>query len=172
MNLILILLFIGVIISWAVFVYNNLISLANRTNEAWSDIDVELKRRADLIPKLIDTVKGYVKHEKEVLKEVTEARVSLVNANSLAEKAKANDNLSESLKSLFAVAEGYPQLRASENFNELQRELTNTENKIEYARRYYNGNVRDLNTNIQVFPYNLLANIFGFKTREFFTYTK
>lgn len=160
---IIIILIVGVI-----FIYNGLIRTKNRVDEAWSDIDVQLKRRHDLIPNLIETVKGYAKHEKEVLEKVTSLRTQAMNAGSLEEKGKAENMLSNTLKSLFAVAENYPQLKANENFLELQRELTDTEDKIQAARRFYNGNVRDYNTKIQVFPTNIFAGMLGFGSKEFF----
>src|SRR3989338_2960304 len=131
---------------WAIFSYNALITLTNRSKEAWSDIDVQLKRRHDLIPNLIETVKGYMAHEKNILEDVTKARAQALSAQNLTEKDSAENQLSHTLKSLFAVSENYPQLKASENFLELQRELADTENKIQAARRFYNGNVRDFNT--------------------------
>ncbi len=157
-----------IIVGWFVVTYNGLIKLKVRTDEAWSDIDVQLKRRHDLIPNLVNTVKGYAAHEKELFEKVTEARANAMKAQSLEEKGKAENMLTETLKSLFAVAENYPQLRASENFLELQRELSDTENKIQAARRFYNGNVRDLNTKIQVFPDSIVANLLNIKKREFF----
>ncbi len=159
---------LGAVVLWLIAVYNGLIRLKNRVDEAWSDIDVQLKRRYDLIPNLVETVKGYAAHEKELFTKVTEARSKAMQAGSLADKAEAENMLSNTLKSLFAVAENYPQLRASENFAKLQDELSDTENKIQAARRFYNGMVRDFNTKIQVFPNNLIANSLGFKAREFF----
>jgi LemA protein len=149
-------------------IYNGLVRLRNRTDEAWSDIDVQTKRRYDLIPNLVDTVKGYAKHEKEVFEKVTQARTSAINAQGPAEQGKAENMLTDALKSVFAVAEAYPDLRATENFQKLQDELSDTENKIMAARRFYNANVRDLNTKIETFPSNLIAGPFGFKKREFF----
>ena len=140
----------------------------NRKDEAWSDIDVQLKRRYDLIPNLVNTVKGYAKHEREVFEKVTEMRASTVNAGTVAERGKAENMLSEALKSIFAVAENYPQLQASQNFSELQRELSDTENKIQAARRFYNSTVQDFNTSIQSFPQNLFVSILGFKIADFF----
>ena len=160
---ILILLFIIVI-----GIYNGLVTLRNRTKEAWSDIDVQLRRRYDLIPNLVETVKGYAKHEKELFEKVTKARAEAINASGIKDQAKAENQLSDSLKSLFAVAENYPNLRASENFQKLQDELTDTENKIEAARRFYNGNVRDLNIKIESFPSNIIASMFGFVQMELF----
>lgn len=153
---------------WFVAVYNGLIKLKVRTNEAWSDIDVQLKRRYDLIPNLINTVKGYATHERELFEKVTQARANAMNAQNPEAKAGAENMLSGALKSLFAVSENYPQLRANENFLELQRELSDTENKIQASRRFYNGNVRDLNTKILVFPDSIVAGILNIQKREFF----
>ncbi|MFA6193945.1 MAG: LemA family protein [Parcubacteria group bacterium] len=153
---------------WAVGIYNGLIRLKNRVDEAWSDIDVQLKRRYDLIPNLVNTVKGYASHEKEVFEKVTEARTKAMGAQSAGDKAQAENALSQTLKSLFAVAEAYPDLKANQNFLELQRELTDTEDKVQASRRFYNGNVRDFNTKIQVFPNNVFAGMLGFSAREFF----
>lgn len=158
----------AIIVLWAVGMYNGLIRLKNRADEAWSDIDVQLKRRHDLIPNLINTVKGYASHEKEVFEKVTEARANAISAGSAEDKAKAENMLSGALKSLFAVAEAYPDLKANQNFLELQRELTDTEDKIQAARRFYNGNVRDFNTKIEVFPTNIFAGMLHFARREFF----
>jgi len=155
-------------ILWLIGVYNGLIKLKNRTDEAASDIDVQLKRRHDLIPNLVETVKGYASHEKEVFTKVTEARASAMGAQSMADKAKAENALMDTMKSLFAVAENYPQLKASENFAKLQDELSDTENKIQASRRFYNGNVRDFNTKIQVFPNNVVAGMLKFNKYEFF----
>lgn len=160
-----------IIALWLIAVYNGLIRLKNQTDEAWSDINVQLKRRYDLIPNLVETVKGYATHEQSVLENVTRARNLAMNASGTEAKAEAENALSETLKSLFAVSENYPQLRASENFAKLQDELSDTENKIQAARRFYNGNVRDLNIKIQVFPTNLFAQQLGFKTRDFFEVT-
>lgn len=159
---------IAIVVIWAIAVYNGLIRLKNRVDEAWSDIDVQLKRRYDLIPNLVNTVKGYAAHEREVFEKVTEARTRAMGAQSAAAKAEAENALSQTLKSLFAVAENYPDLKANQNFLELQRELTDTEDKIQAARRFYNGNVRDFNTKIQVFPNNIFAGMLGFSAREFF----
>src|SRR4030042_2229351 len=166
--LVIILVIVGLIALWLIFVYNSLIKGKNRVDEAWSDIDVQLKRRYDLIPNLIETVKGYAGHEKEVFQKVTEARASAMQAKSLDEKGKAENTLSQTLKSLFAVAENYPDLKASQNFMQLQDELSDTENKIQASSRFYNGNVRDFNIKIQVFPNNLVAGLLGFKAYEFF----
>jgi len=159
---------IASIIAWLILLYNGLIRLKNRTSEAWSDIDVQLKRRYDLIPNLVETVKGYAKHEKELLENVTKARAAAMGAKGIGEKAKAENMLSQTLKSLFAVSENYPDLKASQNFAKLQDELSDTENKIQAARRFYNGNARDFNIKTQVFPNNLIANTLGFKKYDFF----
>lgn len=162
---------IGIVVLIALFVwitYNGLVTLKIRVDEAWSDITVQLKRRADLIPNLVNTVQGYAKHEKGVFEEVTEARAAVVGASSPKEAAKADNMLTEALKSVFAVAEAYPDLKASQNFSELQQELVDTEDKIQAARRFYNAGVRDLNTKIQLFPNNVFASMLGFKQREFF----
>jgi LemA protein len=162
---------IGVLIAvglWIVAVYNGLIRLRNRTDEAWSDIDVQLKRRYDLIPNLVETVKGYARHEREVFEKVTEARTRAMAAKTVKEQGESENMLAGALKTLFAVAENYPELKANENFLELQRELSDTENKIQAARRFYNGNVRDFNIKIQVFPNNIIANMLRFGKRDFF----
>lgn len=159
---------LAVIIGWFVGSYNGFIRLINRAKEAWSDINVQLKRRYDLIPNLVETVKGYASHERELFEKVTEARSKAMGAQSIEEKGKAENVLAGTLKSLFAVSENYPQLRANENFLELQRELTDTEDKIQAARRFYNGNVRDLNIKIESFPANIIAGIFHFVKMEFF----
>lgn len=159
---------LAVIVFLVIAVFNRLIALKNRTQEAWSDIDVQLKRRYDLIPNLMETVKGYATHEREVLENVTKARVIAMGAKTTQERAQSEDMLSSALKSLFAVAENYPDLKASANFIELQRELTDTEDKIQAARRFYNANVRDMNTMIETFPSNIIAGIFQFKKMEFF----
>lgn len=148
--------------------YNSLVRLKNRAKEAWSDIDVQLKRRHDLIPNLVETVKGYASHEKELFEKVTEARANAINAKNPKEQGEAENMLSGTLKSLFAVAENYPDLKASQNFLELQRDLRDTEDKIQAARRFYNGNVRDLNIKIESFPANIIASIFRFKQMELF----
>ncbi|MEA1910024.1 MAG: LemA family protein [Patescibacteria group bacterium] len=155
---------------WVIGAYNGLIVIKNRVAEAFSDIDVQLKRRYDLIPNLINTVKGYAEHEKGVFEKVTQARSAAMGAGSenMASKAKAENMLSETLKSLFAVAENYPDLKANQNFLALQEELSNTENKIMSARRFYNNNVKDLNTKQEVFPTNLIAKQLGFKKADFF----
>lgn len=157
-----------VLLLWAIAIYNGLIVLKNRVDEAWSDIDVQLKRRYDLIPNLVNTVKGYAAHEKEVFEKVTEARSKAMGAETPHEKELAENALSGTLKSLFALAENYPDLKANQNFLELQRELTDTEDKIQASRRFYNGNVRDFNTKIEVFPNNIFAKMLNFAKREFF----
>lgn len=157
---------------WIISIYNGLITLKNRVDEAWSDIDVQLKRRYDLIPNLINTVKGYAAHEKEVFEKVTAARTMAMGAGTTEEKAEAENMLSGALKSLFAVSEAYPDLKANQNFLELQRELTDTEDKIQASRRFYNGNVRDYNIKIQVFPTNIFAGMLNFTKREFFEATE
>lgn len=149
-------------------IYNGLVKTKVRVDEAWSDITVQLKRRLDLIPNLVNTVKGYATHEKEVFERVTEARANALNAQGVKATAKAEHDFEGALKSLFAVAENYPQLRASENFQQLQGELTDTEDKIMASRRFYNGAARELNIKINTFPSNLIAGMFGFKPREFY----
>ncbi len=163
-----ILIIVALIIFWLILTYNGLISSRNRVEEAWSDIEVQMKRRYDLIPNIVNTVKGYAKHEEGVFTKVTMARAAAMGAKTMEDHAKAENMLSETLKSLFAVAESYPQLQASENFLHLQHELTDAEDKIQAARRFYNANTRDFNTKLQVFPTNLIAGTFGFTRREFF----
>ena len=163
---------VALLIVFVIGVYNGLIKLRTRCEEAWSDIDVQLKRRYNLIPNLMETVKGYAAHEKGVFQSVTEARASAMGAGSVQDKAKAENMLSQTLKSLFAVAEAYPDLKANQNFLELQRELRDTEDKITYSRRFYNTNVRDLNIKVQVFPSNLIANTFRFKKKDMFELTE
>lgn len=157
-----------VILAWLIGTFNRLVTFKNRVKEAWADINVQLKRRYDLIPNLVETVKGYATHERELFEKVTEARSRAMGAQTIKEKGQAENVLSSTLKSLFAVSENYPQLRASENFLELQRELTDTEDKIQAARRFYNGNVRDMNTAIESFPTNVIAGLMKFKSAEFF----
>jgi len=162
---------LAVVMIWAVVLYNGLIRLKNRVEEAWSDIDVQLKRRYDLIPNLINTVKGYATHESETFQRVTEARTAAMQTQevgSAKDQAQAENMLSSALKSIFAVSENYPDLKANENFLELQRELSDTENKIQASRRFYNGNVRDFNTKVEVFPNNIIAGAMKFTKREFF----
>jgi len=169
MTLIYIFLAIIVVLAiWIVSIYNNFIKLFARADEAWSDIDVQMKRRYDLIPNLIDTVKGYAVHEKDTLQKLTEARTMAMGAKSVHDQAEAENMLSGALKSLFAVSENYPDLKANQNFLELQRELTDTENKIQSSRRFFNTNVRDLNISIDAFPSNIVAGAFNFKKKEFF----
>ena len=148
--------------------FNGIVRSKNRVDEAWSDISVQLKRRYDLIPNLVETVKGYAAHESGVFEKVTAARTAAMSAGSLDDKLAKENALSGTLKSLFAVAEAYPDLKANANFMQLQSDLTDTEDKIQAARRFYNGNVRDFNTKIQVFPTNLFASMFGFTKRDFF----
>ncbi len=163
-----ILILVLVVAAALVLIYNRLVTLKNRTDESWSDIDVQLKRRYDLIPNLVNTVKGYAAHESGVFEKVTEARTRAMSAETPHDRQEAENMLSGTLKSLFAVAENYPDLKANENFLELQKELSDTENKIQSARRFYNANVRDFNTTVQKFPTNLVAPMFGFGDREFF----
>lgn len=148
--------------------YNGLVRLRVRVDEAWSDITVQLKRRADLIPNLVESVKGYAAHEKTVFEDVTAARSSLLNAKGVKETAAAENQFEGALKSIFAVAEAYPDLKANQNFIELQQELVDTEDKIQASRRFYNGGVRDLNGKVQSFPSNVIAKLFGFTNRDFF----
>lgn len=162
---------IGIIIAivlLAAFLYNSLVTSRNRVDEAWSDIEVQLKRRYDLIPNLIETVKGYARQESSVLEGVTQARAAAMGATGFAEKAKDENMLTGALGKLFAVAEAYPDLKSNQNFMQMQSDLTDTEDKIQASRRFYNGTVRDFNTKLQVFPTNLFAGLMGFKVREFF----
>jgi LemA protein len=170
MTQILIALFIGIVllVLWMIADYNGLVALKNRAKEAWADIDVQLKRRYDLIPNLVEVVKGYAAHEKGVFEKVTEARAAAMGAQGTPDRIQKENALSETLKSLFAVAENYPDLKASTNFLELQRELTDTEDKIQAARRFYNTNVRDLNIKIESFPSSIIASIFGFAKMDLF----
>ena len=163
-----ILVIIVIIILWLIFTYNRLVLLKNRAKEAWADIDVQLKRRYDLIPNLVETVRGYATHERELFEKVSEARSRAMGAKSLKERGEAENILSGTLKTLFAVAENYPELKASTNFLELQRELRDTEDKIQAARRFYNSNVLELNTKIESFPTNFIAQVFGFGKMDFF----
>ncbi len=163
-----ILIILGVIIVWFVFAYNGFVAMRNRVAEAWADIEVQLKRRYDLIPNLVSTVKGYATHESATFEKVTAARTIAMGATTPQAHAEAENMLSGALKSLFAVSEAYPDLKANTNFLELQRELSDTENKIQAARRFYNGNVRDYNTKLEVFPSNLVAGMFSFKKSDFF----
>lgn len=169
-----VLIIIGILVVigvWLVAIYNGLVKANVRVDEAWSDITVQMKRRFDLIPNLVNTVKGYAKHEKSVFENVTKARSAVMDATEAGDvqrTAEAENMFSQTLKSLFAVAENYPDLKADTNFKHLQEELVDTENKIQASRRFYNGSARDLNIKIQVFPTNLFANMLGFKKREFF----
>lgn len=159
---------IAILIIWFIAVYNKLIGLKNRTDEASSDIDVQTKRRYDLIPNLVETVKGYAKHEKEVFENVTKARAEAMSSKGMADQAAAENQITQALKSVFALAENYPELKANDNFARLQEDLKDTEDKIEASRRFYNGNVRDFNIAIEIFPSNMVANMFGYKRRELF----
>jgi LemA protein len=159
---------LAVLVVYAVFFYNRFVKLVTRSKEAWADIDVQLKRRYDLIPNLVNTVKGYATHETTAFENVTKARSAAMGAQSPEDKGRAENMLTGALKSIFAIAEAYPDLKANQNFLELQRELSDTENKIQAARRFYNTNVRDLNIGVESFPGNLIANIFKFAKMEFF----
>ena len=167
-----ILIVVGVLIVvaliWAIAVFNSLVQKRNRVKNGWHQIDVQLKRRVDLIPNLVETVKGYASHEKEVLTRVTEARAAVMKAQGPAEVSKANNMLSDTLKSLFAVVENYPELKANQNFLKLQEELTTTENKISFARQFYNDVVMDFNNRVQMFPSNIIAMVFNFRVAEFY----
>jgi LemA protein len=163
-----ILIILAVIVLWLIFMYNSLVTSRNRVEEAWADIEVQLKRRYDLIPNLVNTVKGYAKQESGVLTKVTEMRTLAMGASSMSEKAKDENMLSGALKSLFAVAENYPDLKSNQNFMQLQSDLTDTEDKIQASRRFYNGNVRDYNTKLQTFPANMIVGPFGFTSKPFF----
>lgn len=158
----------AIVVIWAIVIFNRFITLRNRVEEAWSDINVQLKRRYDLIPNLVNTVKGYASHEQVAFEKVTEARARAMGAQSVTDHAEAENMLTGALKSIFAVAEAYPELKANQNFLELQRELSDTENKIQASRRFYNTNVRDLNTSIESFPSNIIANVFSFSKKDFF----
>lgn len=153
---------------WVIATYNGLVRLRNQLENAWAQIDVQLKRRYDLIPNLVETVKGYAKHERETLEKVIQARNFAMNAKGVGERAQAENILTSTLKSLFAVSEAYPDLKANQNFLRLQEELTSTENKIAFARQFYNDSVQGFNTRLQTFPTNLVAGLFGFARREFF----
>lgn len=162
------LIIIVLLIGAAIVIYNSLVQSRNRVDEAWSDIEVQLKRRYDLIPNLVNTVKGYAKHEEGVFTKVTDARAAAMAAPTPGQKLAAENQLSQTIRSLFAVAENYPELKANQNFLSLQSDLTDTEDKIQAARRFYNGNVRDYNTKLQTFPQNLFASMLGFTARTFF----
>lgn len=159
---------LGVIALYFIFSYNRLVILQNRVEEAWSDIDVQLKRRYNLIPNLVETVKGYAEHEKGTFEEITKARTKAMQAGSPGERTEAENHLSETLKSLFAVSENYPELRASENFLELQKEVRDAEDKIQAARRFYNSSIKNFNNSVKTFPTNILASLFGFSEKDFF----
>lgn len=159
---------IGAALLWAMWGYNRFVRLGYRVKEAWSDIEVQLKRRYDLIPNLVETVKGYAKHEFQAFENVTKARAAAISGVGYHDRAVKENTLTDALKSLFAVAEAYPDLKANTNFLELQRELSDTENKIQAARRFYNSNVMELNTSLESFPANLIGGAFGFKKEEFF----
>ena len=159
---------IGVLVLAVIVVYNSLVRSRVRVEEAWSDITVQMKRRLDLIPNLLNTVKGYAAHEKDVFEKVTKARTQMMNAQGVQDTAQAENAFQQALKSIFAVAEAYPDLKANQNFSQMQDELVDTEDKIQAARRFYNGAVRDLNTKIEVFPTRLFAPMLGFTKREFF----
>lgn len=159
---------VAIVLIAVISMYNNLVRLNVRTDEAWSDIDVQLKRRYDLIPNLVETVKGYASHEKGVFESVTKARAEALGATGVADKAKAENQIEGALKSIFAIAEAYPELKANQNFAQLQGDLTDTEDKIQAARRFYNANVRDLNIAIQSFPTNIFASMLSFKKRDLF----
>jgi len=166
--LVVLLIIIGVVVVAAIGIYNSLVVLRNRCENGWSQIDVQLKRRYDLIPNLVETVKGYAKHEREVFEKVTQARTSAINAGTVKDQAQAENMLSGALKSLFAVAENYPELKANQNFLMLQEELAGTESKIAFARQFYNDTVMKFNQKQQVFPASIIANAFGFKEKEYF----
>jgi LemA protein len=161
---------LGLFVLWLILMYNSLIAARNRTDEAWADIDVQLKRRYDLIPNLVESVKGYIKQEKEVLENITKARANAIAAGATgpAQQAQNENMISQALRSIFAVAENYPDLKSSANFQQLSNEIADTENKIQAARRFYNANVRDFNTKQQVFPTNIFARSLGFNARELF----
>ena len=166
MNILLIVL--AAVVVAVILSYNGFVRMRNRVKEAFADIEVQLKRRYDLVPNLVETVKGYASHEKEVFEKVTQARSMAMGAKGMTEKVEAENMFSQTLKSLFAVSEAYPELKANQNFLELQRELVDTEDKIQSARRFYNGMVRDFNTSVESFPGNILAGAFGFKSSELF----
>jgi len=159
---------VGLLLLIFIAIYNRLVVLRNRVDNAWAQIDVQLKRRADLVPNLVETVKGYVAHERGTLEAVTQARAAVVKGGSVAEQARANNMLTEALRSVFAVAEAYPELKANQNFLLLQEELSGIENKIAYARQFYNDSVLTFNQTTQLFPSNIVAGMFGFRPREYF----
>jgi len=166
--LIILLVLLGLVIIVVIGIYNSLITFRNRCENSWAQVDVQLRRRYDLIPNLVETVKGYAKHEKEVFQKVTEARANAIDAGNVEEQGKAENMLTGALKTLFAVAENYPDLKANQNFLMLQEELAGTESKIAYARQFYNDNVMKFNMKQQVFPSNIIANMFNFNEREYF----
>ena len=168
MVLYILLVILGAGVVWFIVAYNRFVSGSNRIAEAWSDIEVQLKRRYDLIPNIVETVKGYAAHERETFESVTKARTEAMGAQTAEERTKAENVLTNTLKTLFAVSENYPELKANANFLDLQRELADTENKIQAARRFYNGNVRDYNISIESFPSNTVAGIFGFTKKDLF----
>lgn len=163
-----ILIILGVIVLWLIFAYNGFVTVRNRVQEAWADIEVQLKRRYDLIPNLVNTVKGYATHENTAFEKISAARSAAMGARTAGEHSKTEAVLGQAITGLFGIAEAYPELKANTNFLELQRELSDTENKIQAARRFYNGNVRDYNTRLEVFPGNVIANMFHFKKSDFF----
>jgi LemA protein len=166
--LLILLILVGAVIIVAIGIYNSLINLRNRCDNSWAQVDVQLRRRYDLIPNLVETVKGYAKHEREVFQKVTEARTQAINAGTVKEQGQAENMLNGALKTLFAVAENYPELKANQNFLMLQEELSGTESKIAYARQFYNDTVMKFNVKQQVFPANIIANMFNFKEKEYF----
>jgi LemA protein len=166
--LIFFLVIVGLFVLYVIAMYNGLIRLRNRCDNGWANIDTQLRRRYDLIPNLVETVKGYAKHEREVFEKVTQARSQAINAGTVKDQGTAENMLQGALKSLFAVAENYPDLKANQNFLMLQEELSGTEGKIAYARQFYNDTVMKLNTKLQVFPTNIMAGIMGFKPKEYF----
>ncbi|HEX3033604.1 MAG TPA: LemA family protein [Thermodesulfobacteriota bacterium] len=168
LEFLIILIFLGILIAVLVSIYNSLVRLRNTSEQAWSDIDVQLKRRYDLVPNLVETVKGYASHERGTFEKVVQARNQAMQAQSPADKAQAENMLQSTLRSLFALAEAYPELKANQNFIELQNELSNIEEQIQLSRRYYNAVVRDLNTKIESVPSNVVANMFSFRKKEYF----
>ena len=159
---------LAIVVLWIIYAFNRFVSMRNRAKEAWADIEVQLKRRYDLIPNLVNTVKGYATHESSAFENVTKARAAALGASGMVEKGQAENTLTSALKSVFAISEAYPELKANQNFLALQNELSDTENKIQAARRFYNGNVRDLNTSVESFPGNVIAGTFKFSKMEFF----
>ena len=168
LELIIVLAVVGFVVIFVIGIYNRLVTLRNRCENSWAQVDVQLRRRYDLIPNLVETVKGYAKHEREVFQRVTEARAKAIDAGSVKEQGEAENMLTGALKSLFAVVENYPDLKANQNFLMLQEELAGTEGKIAYARQFYNDNVMQFNLKQQVFPSNIIANMFNFKENEYF----